>query len=127
MAIGFLYFIVASFVAFRFALLYPATAIENREITVRTSWRFTTGNTFRFYFGALLSLGPFALAAQLVSKGKQQLLVTSEGFALVIGVELISWMLSFAQIAVAAAYLSHAYKFFVEERNLRLPVTGPSD
>ena len=55
------------YVALRLQLVFPATAIEDRGITLARSWGLTRGNGWRLFAGFLMATLPAALAAVLAT------------------------------------------------------------
>ncbi len=97
----------------RLTLVYPATAIGAFALGFERSWRLTRGNTWRILGGAVLATLPWTAISMILNTMVKGLAVDPGGVtaaALVLAVEIV---VSFAQIAVCAAFLSYAYEFIV--------------
>ena len=63
--LGFAAYVIGTAVALRLTLLLPAQAIGDKELTLRQTWSRTRGNTWRLFWGAVVTTVPPMLVAQV--------------------------------------------------------------
>lgn len=104
------FFFVGMFLS-RYALVFPAIALENKEIDFETSYKLTKGNINAIFWGAVAISLPMTLAS---------IVMTTLYFA--VGSEnwLINFLFSFALVmislfneALKASFLAHIYQYFI--------------
>ncbi|MBI2585966.1 MAG: hypothetical protein HYW28_08875 [Rhodospirillales bacterium] len=106
----------------RLTLVYPATAIGAFAFGFERSWRLTHGNTWRILGGAVLAILPWTAISMTLDTLFKDMAAAPGALtatALLLAAEIA---ISFAEIAVCAAFLSYAYEFIVggKEAEVRL-------
>jgi hypothetical protein len=109
----------------RLTLIYPATAIGAFALGFRRSWRLTRGSTLRILGGAVLATLPWTIISMTLNTLVKELAADVGGLAAAVPVLAVEIIISFAQIAVCAAFLSYAYEHIVAD-NSRVDAVGPS-
>lgn len=97
----------------RLTLVYPATAIGKFAFGFERSWRLTRGNTLRILGGAVLATLPWTAISMTLNTLVKDMTADAGGLAAAVPVLAVEIVISFAQIAVCAAFLSFAYEFIV--------------
>lgn len=103
------------YMALRLQLAFPATAIDDRAMTLARSWALTRGNGWRLFLGFLIITTPVAV----ITVG---LMLVLDGAAESTGSVALRALSSLAVVANAwlqapliASFLSYAYTFFRQE------------
>lgn len=96
-------------VAPRLSLASPMVALDAPGRPLATAWQLVRGQTWRLFDGALLVIVPFGLVEHTLDKGIEALARAPHMAALGHGLTLASVVVLFANIAVAAGFISHAY------------------
>jgi len=97
----------------RLTLVYPATAIGAFALGFRRSWQLTRGNTLRILGGAVLATLPWTVFSMTLNTLVKDRAVEPGGLTAAVLLLAVEVVISFAQIAVCAAFLSYAYEFIV--------------
>ncbi len=97
----------------RLTMVYPATAIGEFALGFKQSWRLTRGHAARILGGAVLAILPWTAVSMTLNVAVRDMVADPGALttaALLLAAEIV---ISFAQIAVCAAFLSYAYEFIV--------------
>lgn len=104
------FFFVGMFLS-RYALVFPAIALENKEINFEMSYTLTKGNINAIFWGAIVISLPMMLA---------NIIITSLYFAIGGDNIIINFLFSFALImaslfneALKASFFAHVYQYFI--------------
>ncbi|HEX9568388.1 MAG TPA: hypothetical protein VF987_01800 [Rhodospirillales bacterium] len=97
----------------RLTLVYPATAIGAFALGFGRSWRLTRGNTLRILGGAVLATLPWTVVSMTLNTVVKDRAIDPGGWMVAAPLLAVEIVISFAQIAVCAAFLSYAYEFIV--------------
>lgn len=104
------FFFVGMFLS-RYALVFPAIALENKEISFEASYKITKGNINAIFWGMVVTSLPMMLLNMLVA-----------GLYFALGPEnwLINFLFSFVLIMISlfnevlkASFLAHIYQYFI--------------
>jgi hypothetical protein len=98
-------------VALRVQLVFPATAIEDRGMTLARSWGLTRGNGWRLFAGFLMATLPVALAAILVTLLLSYAADATGSIALGALADLAAVANAWLQAPLIAAFLSYVFIF----------------
>lgn len=96
-------------VAPRLSLAFPMVALDAPGRPLATAWQLGRGQTWRLFGGALLVIVPFGLVEHTLDKGIEALTRVPYMAALGYGLTLAWVVVFFANFAVAAGFVSHAY------------------
>jgi hypothetical protein len=99
------------YVALRLQLVFPATAIEDRGMTLARSWGLTRGNGWRLFAGFLMATLPVALAAILVTLLLSWAADATGSIALGAMADLAAVANAWLQAPLIAAFLSYVFIF----------------
>ena len=102
-------------VILRLALLLPAQAIGDIGLTFKQTWNRTRGNTWRLFWGMVITGVPPGLVLQMVFLFFIRLSPTGEAFE-----DVIAIMTSLLFLPIWIGFLSHAYRHFFQAP-LRFP------
>ena len=109
------------YVAMRFQLVFPATAIGDQSITPGRSWALTDGNGWRLVAGFVLATLPVT-AAVLALAVLLGYLAEATGSIVVAGLaDLAAVANAWLQAPLIASFLSFAYLFFLQQRQPSRP------
>jgi hypothetical protein len=115
----FLIYIVAFAVILRLSLLLPARAVRDLTLTFKGAWNRTRGNTWRIFWGIVITTVPPILAAEIV-------LLIFLGFpnpgTLANGAFIGRWIITsviftgyyLLILPISIGFLSHSYRHFVQ-------------
>lgn len=107
----------------RCSLIFPAVAVGAR-LSLAQSWRLTRGNTFRIFWGSLLTLLPTIILLSLLD---QLIEPWAQGpFARIAWATLHSLILAVG-LTSGVSFLSVAYRFFTHQRNEGTPTSTSLD
>lgn len=98
----------------RLTLVYPATAIGAFALGFGRSWRLTRGNTLRILGGAVLATLPWTVVSMTLNTVVKDRAIDPGGWTVAAPLLAVEIVISFAQIAACAAFLSYAYEFIVD-------------
>jgi hypothetical protein len=96
-----------SLVTMRLSLLFPATAVTDRTMTITRSWQLTKGFSWRLFWGSFLCALPFSIAGNIVEK-----LLEVPGLvepALAVGLVVLGVVVEMLGYFTVAAFISLAY------------------
>lgn len=102
--------LVTMYVLARFCLILPAAAIDNRAFGWRGSWRATAGVWLRLSGGALVVAVPLAAISKLIENLAIFAVYQFNMLPLAIAFGMVSTVLVFLTVALAATYTSLAYR-----------------
>lgn len=94
-------------VTMRLSLLFPATAVGDRTMTITRSWQLTKGCSWRLFWGSFLCALPFSIAGNIVEK-----LLEVPGLAepaLAVGLVVLGIVVEMLGYFTVAAFISLAY------------------
>jgi hypothetical protein len=94
-------------VTMRLSLLFPATAVGDRTMTITRSWQLTKGCSWRLFWGSFLCALPFSIAGNIVEK-----LLEVPGLAepaLAVGLVVLGVVVEMFGYFTVAAFISLAY------------------
>ena len=114
--------IITAVVLYRFALILPAIAIDDKKLRIRDSWRLTQNNTGRLLAGGVLSFLPVSLIIYVLNM-TPYLLTDIENLTLLTVfwnlLSVVEAILEFVQMITVAAFLSFSYLFFCPNKRER--------
>jgi hypothetical protein len=99
------------YVALRLQLIFPATAIEDRGMTLASSWGLTRGNGWRLFAGFLMATLPAALAAVLATLFLSWAAAATGSVVLGALADLAAVANPWLQAPLIAAFLSYVFIF----------------
>lgn len=104
------FFFIGMFLT-RYMLVFPAIALENKEINFETSYKLTKGNINAIFWGTIVISLPMTFAG---------VIITSLYFALSTENWIINFVFSFVLIminlfneAIKASFFAHVYQYFI--------------
>lgn len=106
---GYLSLIVLGIVGSRLALIYPRLSVDE-SFDLSWCWQTSRGNMLRLYFGAILTILPFSLMANLLNRAAIDAARIPGNLGLAVAIELSGAVFSFALIAVTAGFMSLAFR-----------------
>jgi hypothetical protein len=106
-------------VAFRLSLLLPAQAIGNSSITFKQTWRRTRGNTWRLFWGIVLTTIPPLLLMQIaflttMGTAIPANLASAEFVTRMTVTSTVSVIYYLLILPIGIGFLSHAYRHFFQ-------------
>lgn len=104
-------FFVISILFSRYALVFPAIALENKEISFKESFNITKGNANKIFWGSTLITFPIFLLSIFISS-----LYMALGWDNILGKIIFSIILSYLMllnIVLKASYYAHIYQYFI--------------
>lgn len=111
--VSFVAFLLAMYVLARFCLILPAAAIDNRAFGWRESWRATAGVSLRLWGGSFVVAVPLAVLSKLVENVAIFAVYQFGMLPLAIAFGIVSTILVFLTVALAATYTSLAYRALI--------------
>jgi hypothetical protein len=99
--------IVGLVLTMRLSLLFPATAVGDRTMTITRSCQLTKGSSWRLFWGSFLCALPFSIAGNIVEK-----LLEVPGLAdpaLAVGLVVLGIVVEMLGYFTVAAFISLAY------------------
>ncbi len=106
----FVAFLMAMYVLARFCLILPAAAIDNRAFGWGASWRATAGVSLRLWGGSFVVALPLAILSKLIENIAFVAVFQFGMLPLAIAIGMLSTVLVFLTVALAATYTSLAYR-----------------
>jgi hypothetical protein len=103
-------YVLAIPVMLRLALLLPAQAIGDTGLTVKQTWNRTYGNTWRLFWGIVITSVPLGLVLQTVLLFLIRPSLGSEA----LGWDVIATMTNLLLLPIWIGFLSHAYRHFFQ-------------
>lgn len=94
----------------RLYLVFPAIAVDNKEINLKTSYKMTAGNANKIFWGQMLMMAPIILLLFLMSFVFK--LVGSDNYIIKFVFVALVLALTFLDSCLKAAFYSHLYQFF---------------
>jgi hypothetical protein len=107
--------IACVYVAMRLQLIFPATAIDDRAITPRSSWRITHGNGWRLVLGFFVTTLPVAIGVLALAFLLAWAAEATGSIALMALADLAAVANPWLQAPLIASFLSFAYLYFRQE------------
>lgn len=107
--------IIVTIYCSRMYLVFPAIAVDNKEMSMLTSFKLTVGNANRIFWGQVIMMVPVAFFLVMISMlfkflGAENWLLKLVFVALVLS-------LSFLDACLKASYYSHVYQYFIFYQN----------
>ena len=106
-------FLLAMYVLARFCLILPAAAIDNAAFGWRASWRATAGVSLRLWGGSFVVAVPLAVISKLIENLAIFAVYQFGMLPLAIAFGIVSTILVFLTVALAATYTSLAYRALI--------------
>jgi hypothetical protein len=106
-------FLLAMYVLARFCLILPAAAIDNHAFGWRASWRATASVSLRLWGGSFVVAVPLAVLSKLIENVAIFTIYQFGMLPLAIAFGIVSTILVFLTVALAATYTSLAYRALI--------------
>ena len=94
----------------RFFLIFPAIAVDDKEMTIKNSYRVTLGNANRIFWGQVLMMLP--AATLLILLALLHGLINSDNYIINFIFTGFIFAISFLDSCLKASFLSHIYQYF---------------
>ncbi len=107
-----LFFFAMAVLLYRFVLIFPATAIKNKEMTLKLSWQATRQHGIQIFIGILLCLVPLNIVISVLQRLMTHLLQTGTylTFFLAILTDVVIVTAFMALIALLSSFLALTYR-----------------
>lgn len=107
----------------RFYLVFPAIALDNREMTFKKSFQITKGNSNKIFWGQVLMIIPVFIALLILSLLYR--VVGSDNYLVKMLFSCLMLLITFVDACLKAAYFAHIYQYFIyfyQKRVVEVPV-----
>ena len=104
------FFIVGIFLS-RYCLVFPAIALENKEITFEKSYQMTKGNMNAVFWGLFVMSLPMMLTNMIVFS--MYFAIGSENLVINLLFSFVTALISLFNDALKGSYLAHIYQYFM--------------
>jgi len=96
-------------------LIFPATAIKNKEMTLKLSWQSTRQHGIQIFIGILLCLVPLNIIITILQQLMTYLLQTGTYFAFFLAIltDIVVVTVFMALIALLSSFLALTYRTLV--------------
>ncbi len=95
----------------RFYLVFPAVALDNREVGFRKSFRITKGNTNKIFWGQMVIMLPVFAALLILSVLFRA--IGSDSYVVKMLFAFLMLSVSFLDAGLKASYFAHIYQYFM--------------
>lgn len=109
--IFFIGLLVMLIICSRFYLVFPAVAVDNREVSFRKSFAITKGNTNKIFWGQMVIMVPIFVALLILSVIYRAF--GSDNYILKMTFSFLMLAVSFIDAGLKAAYFAHIYQYFM--------------
>lgn len=106
--------------ACRFFLVFPGIAVDDKEMTVKESYRITLGNANRIFWGQFLMMIPAAILIYLVALLYNA--IGSDNYFIKFIFAVLILVLSFLDSCFKASFFSHIYQYFTYFQKKPIPL-----
>ena len=110
---------VGTAVAFRLSLLLPARAVGDLSLTFKQTWRRTRGNTWRLFWGIVVTTMPPLLLAQIgflttIGAPSPANFASEDFVAQMTAASAVFTVYYLLIVPIGIGFLSHAYRHFFQ-------------
>ena len=107
-----LFFFALAILLYRFVLIFPATAIKNKEMTLKLSWESTREHGIQVFIGILLCIVPINIIITILQGLMTHLLQTGTYFAFFLAILTDIFVVTafMALIALLSSFLALTYR-----------------
>lgn len=103
--------LINTIICSRFYLIFPAIAVDNKEINLRKSFAITIGNANKIFWGQFFMMIPVILLMMIISSLYK--IFNNDGF--IVNLIFVSMFIvtSFLDACFKASFYSHLYQYFI--------------
>lgn len=103
--------LIFAIIGVRLFLVLPAIAVDNKQMTMRQSFRITKGNGNKIFWGQVLMSVPMVVLAILMGIVFQ--FIGYDSWLLKLGFVLVFMILTYLDAALKASFYAHIYQYFM--------------